>query len=73
MSSLPPDKTRRELRRLRYRAGLTQAQVAAKAGLSRQGYHAIESSGVMPSPQNAKAIAKALKADPEDFLEELAA
>jgi len=73
MSSLPPDKTRHELRRLRYRAGFTQAELAQAVGLSRQGYWAIENRGVMPKPKTGTAIAKALKAKPEDFLEELAA
>lgn len=73
MSSPLPDKMRKELRRRRLLVGYTQGEMAVQVGISRQAYHAIEFNGAMPKAQTRAAIARVLDANPEDFLEELAA
>lgn len=48
--------------------GMTQAEFAEKAGLSRQGYNAILTKGSC-SPESLVKIAKALKIKPSEILE----
>ena len=55
-------------RRVRDTLGLTQAQVAATAGMSAQVYGRIERGGMMPSVPTLRRIAVALGMDPGELL-----
>jgi transcriptional regulator with XRE-family HTH domain len=58
----------RNLRRLRHAAGLSQEELAARAGLHRTYVSSIERANRNVSIENIFALAAALKCDPRDLL-----
>jgi transcriptional regulator with XRE-family HTH domain len=61
------------LRDLRERLALTQAEVAERAGIAESGYRYIELLEVSPRPQTVRKIANALGVKPYELWEEPAA
>lgn len=57
----------KKLRQLRERSGLSVADLAEKAGLSRAMVHALESGARKPSLETAQALCKVLKVSLAEF------
>lgn len=57
------------LKTLRYKAGLTQAQLAERVGISTQGYQKYEYGQAMPAPDKIKPLADALGVSPDRLIE----
>lgn len=66
---MPKDKTAAEiLKEARLKSGLTQVEVAKKAGLYPNTYAKIERGVSKPSPESIKKLVKALNVDPSKIL-----
>ena len=61
----------KNIKALRLKKNLTQAQLGARAGLSRDGYQKIERMITWVSPENIDAIAKALGVHPTELFKPL--
>lgn len=66
----PPERIRNDIRRLRGEAGLSQADLAAAMGVSRQTINSIETERYVPSLPLAMALARYFKSTVEEVFDD---